>query len=418
MPDTPSGSVKQESDSPLSSSRKPRSSEGKPLAKKKRSKGSLDKSNPKKGVCSASNRKTVDVEVRRPKSKQLPDHYEEIKGVHPACESVRELSDEEWNRLCVSIASGAAIDPATITESGLLVDGRHRCLAAIASGRQDDVNFTTVAEADAYAVVARRLIGRKASLIDLCRAALNFEKKQARSQKMSVAKIAAMFGISKRSFDRYRKVASSAKLVAAVHEGKIDLTKAARVVSKVDGDDKKIDALVESLVERKPDSARRARADADTEAGAELKSHVRATVTPEVSEIAADDGDERAYQPVSSKRSSGERRSGTKASELVGVAASTDCPSPAATRAEPSSGKSDVAADRRPQIVFDGGPVVVRYRDVFVVVMQFEGAWEASVHGGASDQVYSANNRDDAIAQANSMLKRLVDEPGFDPDSQ
>ncbi|TWU62530.1 hypothetical protein V7x_42650 [Crateriforma conspicua] len=418
MSNTPLSSSKQELDMPLSSSGKPRSGEGKPLAKKKRSKGTLKNGSPKKAVRSVITRQEIEVGIRRPNFKQLLEHYEEILGVHPACESVRELSDYEWKRLCTSIFSGAAIDPATITESGLLVDGRHRCLAAIALGRQDDVTFTTVAEADAYAVVARRLIGRKASLIDLCRAALKYEEQQARSEKMSVAKIADMFGMSKRSFDRYRKIASNARLVAAVHEGKIDLTKAAAVVSELDGDDEKVDALINALAAKKAGKESRDKGAAVSEALSDLQSQGKATSTPVKGKETSDDGLESESTPNSSKVVSGERRPSTKAASPVVATSSNVGPTLAATSTKSSPGKSDVAVDRRPQIVFDGGPVVVRYRDVFVVVMQFEGAWEASVHGGTSDQVYSANNRDDAIAQANSMLKRLVDEPDSDPDDQ
>lgn len=63
-------------------------------------------------------------------------HYPQVRGVHPACESVPLMSQEEFDGLARSVAERGLSLPIMLTTDRLLLDGRHRLLACYETGTE------------------------------------------------------------------------------------------------------------------------------------------------------------------------------------------------------------------------------------------------------------------------------------------
>jgi ParB-like chromosome segregation protein Spo0J len=58
-----------------------------------------------------------------------------IKGVHPAAGVIPLMTDEEFQSLCADVEANGFWNPVTVTDDGILIDGRNRVQAAWAVGK-------------------------------------------------------------------------------------------------------------------------------------------------------------------------------------------------------------------------------------------------------------------------------------------
>ncbi len=101
------------------------------------------------------------VRYRMPKLEDAIDSYRHrIKGVHPSCESVAEISCQDFDRLVESIKTKGLLYPIQIDRQGLLVDGRCRLRACKLLGFEIPNSQIQISDTSPYSIaesnVARR----------------------------------------------------------------------------------------------------------------------------------------------------------------------------------------------------------------------------------------------------------------------
>ena len=311
-------------------------------------------------------KKVLRENFERPDEPQVIKTYGEIKAVHAACQAVRPLSAKEWTSLCISIDQSSTIDPLTITKSGLLVDGRHRALAAIATKKTRLVKFQFVDDDEVEEIVARRLIGRNASMLERCRvAAIQLDLAQAEGKDPHPITIARRFGVTKTTFYRYRLVAKADKqLLEKVHAGESTLTEAKNMITE-----RSLRAKA-GLPAGESEPSKPAKKRSSSQASNSVKS-----IEPTVA------SDEQRENHQDAEKKCDEIQSAT-----------TPPPPPKRSRLHPT-------------VLLDDGPIVVAFDDVRVVAMRSNGEWQIDVHDGETGTTQSAKNHDDALKLAEEMAK-------------
>ena len=179
--------------------------------------------------------------------------YPQIKGVHPACLAVPEMSGEDWAGLLVSIHKHGLRyeEPIDLTPDGMLLDGRNRLVACVES--ELPAHFRTI-NLDPWEYVKVRNIDRRQLTTGqkamFGQAKFEHEKKDASKRQGtrtdipalvpegfdpgdSRDKVASQLGIGGKSLDMAATISrESPDLAAEVLAGRMDLKPAYREAKK------------------------------------------------------------------------------------------------------------------------------------------------------------------------------------------
>ena len=80
----------------------------------------------------------------RPNINDILHYYPEITGIHPACEAVPAISDEDYAALLQSIKDGGLAHEIVLTKDGKLLDGRNRLCACYEANQDIRFEYTGV----------------------------------------------------------------------------------------------------------------------------------------------------------------------------------------------------------------------------------------------------------------------------------
>lgn len=193
-------------------------------------------------------------------------NYPEVKGVHPACEAVPQMSSDELEELTEDIRNNGLANPVVLTNDHLLLDGRHRLIACYDALQEVRFDFTGV---DPWLYVCslnikrRHLtVGQKAmfavSMLEHEQELAKERQKEAgkmhgRGHEKVVAtlpqpidkpkpapksreKVSAAVGVGQKAIDKAKKITEYApkEVVEQARAGKIDLEPAYREARKVE----------------------------------------------------------------------------------------------------------------------------------------------------------------------------------------
>ena len=84
-----------------------------------------------------------------------------VLAIHPLAEKLPPLTDEEMDTLTQDIGRQGILEPVYIWRN-MLIDGRHRCLAAMATGRQVPIREVVGDEQEVVRLVLSLNVNRRA----------------------------------------------------------------------------------------------------------------------------------------------------------------------------------------------------------------------------------------------------------------